>query len=117
MFFPAHNLKVYIALGITDMRKSIDGLSILVSEKLDLDLFAGHLFVFCNRKQNILKILYWSKNGFCLWHKRLEKDYFKWPQSKEDVMTVGQQELAWLIEGLEIHQKNAHKSLKYSMIF
>lgn len=117
MFFPAYNLKVYIALGSTDMRKSIDGLSILVSEKLKLDLFSGHLFAFCNRKQNIVKILYWDKNGFCLWHKRLEKDCFKWPESQKDVLTVGRQELTWLIDGLEIHQKRAHKSLKYSIIF
>ncbi len=117
MFLPTHNLKVYIALGITDMRKSIDGLSILVSEKLKLDLFSGHLFVFCNRNQNMLKILYWDKNGFCLWHKRLEKNKFKWPRSKEEVMAVGTQELSWLINGLNIHQKNAHKSLKYTTVF
>lgn len=117
MFFPAYNLKVYIALGVTDMRKSIDGLSILVSEKLKQDLFSGQLFAFCNRKQNIVKILYWDKNGFCLWHKRLEKDCFKWPESQKDVLTVGKQELNWLIDGLEIHQKSAHKSLKYSIIF
>ena len=71
MFFPTQNLKVFIALGSTDMRKSIDGLSILVSEKFNLDPFSGHLFVFSNRKQNIVKILYWDRNGFCLWHKRL----------------------------------------------
>jgi len=117
MFLPTHNLKVYIALGITDMRKSIDGLSILVSEKFKLDLFSGHLFVFCNRNQNMLKILYWDKSGFCLWHKRLEKNKFKWPRSKEEVMAVGTQELSSLINGLNIHQKNAHKSLKYTTGF
>ena len=117
MFFPAQNLKVFIALGSTDMRKSIDGLSIIVSEKFNLDPFSGHLFAFCNRKQNIVKILYWGRNGFCLWHKRLEKDNFQRPRSKEEVMTIGSQELAWLIEGLDIHQKNAHKVLKYSTVF
>lgn len=75
MFSPTQNLKIYIALGSTDMRKSIDGLSILVSEKLNLDLFSGHMFVFCNRKQNILKILYWDRNGFCLWHNYLSSHY------------------------------------------
>ncbi len=117
MFLPTHNLKVYIALGTTDMRKSIDGLSILVSEKFNLDLFSGHLFVFCNRNQNMLKILYWDKSGFCLWHKRLEKNKFKWPRSKEEVMAVGTQELSWLINGLNIYQKNAHKTLKYTTVF
>lgn len=117
MFYPAHNLKVHIGLGVTDMRKSIDGLSILVSEIFNLDPFSGHLFVFCNRKQNIMKILYWDRNGFCLWHKRLEKDRFQWPKSKDEVMTIESQELAWLIDGLSIHQKKAHKKLQYSMVF
>jgi len=99
------------------MRKSIDGLSILVSEKFNLDPFSGHLFVFSNRKQNIVKILYWDCNGFCLWHKRLEKDYFQWPESKDQVLSIGSQELSWLMNGLSIHQKKAHKMLKYSAVF
>lgn len=117
MFLPAQNLKVYIALGTTDMRKAIDGLSILVSDKFNLDPFSGHLFAFCNRKQNIVKILYWGRNGFCLWQKRLEKDRFQWPRSKQEVMTIGSQELAWLMDGLSIHQEKAHKVLKYSTVF
>ncbi len=117
MFSTTHNLKIYIAPGSTDMRKSIDGLSILVSEKLNLDPFSGHMFVFCNRKQNILKILYWDRNGFCLWHKRLEKDYFQWPKSKDEILTIGSKELSWLMDGLSIHQEKAHKPLKYSLIF
>lgn len=117
MFFPAQNLKVYIALGTTDMRKAIDGLSILVNNKFNLDPFSGNLFAFCNRKQNMVKILYWGRNGFCLWHKRLEKDRFQWPRSKQEVMTIGSQELAWLIDGLSIHQEKAHKVLKYSTVF
>ncbi len=117
MFFSAQNLKVFIAIGTTDMRKAIDGLSILVSEKFNLDPFSGHLFAFCNRKQNIVKILCWDRNGFCLWSKRLEKDNFQWPRSKDQVMTIGSQELAWLIDGLSIHQKKAHKMLKYSTVF
>lgn len=117
MFIPAHNLKVYIATGNTDMRKSINGLSILVSENMDLDIFSGHLFAFCNRKQSMIKILYWDQNGFCLWHKRLEKDRFKWPESKHQIMAVGTQELSWLLEGLKISQKGAHKSLHFDTIF
>jgi transposase len=69
------------------MRKSIDGLSILVSEKFNLDPFSGHLFVFSNRKQNIVKILYWDCNGFCLWHKRLDR--MRNPRPKGGVMWTG----------------------------
>lgn len=107
--------KVFLALGATDMRKAINGLSVIVSEQMYLDTFSGHLFVFCNRSRTILKILYWDKNGFCLWQKRLEKDRFKWPETREDVMNVTNLELSWLIAGLNI--KQAHKPLKYSMIF
>ncbi len=117
MFLPSANTKVYLAIGNTDMRKSINGLSILVSEYLELDPFSGHLFAFCNRRRNMLKILYWDRNGFCIWHKRLEKHSFKWPASKTEIMTIGQRELNWLMDGLEICQKNAHKSLKYSALF
>jgi len=114
MNFPP-NTKVFLALGATDMRKAINGLSIIVSEHMGQDIFSGNLFVFCNRTQTILKILYWEKNGFCLWQKRLEKDRFKWPKSSKEVMDISSRELAWLVDGLNIN--HAHKPLKYSMIF
>jgi len=66
MLLSSAQTKVYLALGNTDMRKAINGLSILVQESMDIDPFSGHLFVFCNRKRNIIKILYWDRNGFCL---------------------------------------------------
>ncbi len=117
MLFPSSYIKIYLAMGVTDMRKSINGLSILVSEQMELDPFSGHLFVFCNRKQNMLKILYWEDNGFCLWHKRLEKHLFKWPSSQDDMLTIERRELSWLIEGLDITKVEGHTPLKYSTIF
>jgi transposase len=117
MFLPSDNTKVFLALGATDMRKSINGLSILVQENMNLDPFSGHLFVFCNRKRQILKILYWDRNGFCLFHKRLEKHRFKWPRSEKEVINIGQRQLLWLMEGLEIHQKTAHDKLSFSELF
>jgi len=59
-------LQVYIALGVTDLRKSINGLSILVDQHFELNPFVGNLFAFCNRRRNLVKILYWDRNGFCL---------------------------------------------------
>lgn len=106
--------RVYLFLGITDMRKSINGLSILVEDSLELDPFSGSLFVFCNRRRNIIKMLYWDKNGFCLWQKRLEKDHFKWPESKEEVFSISRRELGWLIAGLDI--TTAHPTLKYETL-
>ncbi len=109
-----HNIRVYIAVGVTDMRKSINGLSLLVQEEFELDLFSGCLFAFCNRRQDIVKILYWAENGFCIWMKRLEKETFRWPESEEEVLEVSQTALGWLLQGLDLSQ--AHDQLTYSSV-
>jgi transposase len=114
MILKEYGHRVFLAPGFTDMRKSINGLSILV-DGLDLDPFSGHLFVFCNRRQTMLKILYWDRNGFCLWHKRLEKHRFNWPRSIGDVMEIEPRSLGWLLDGLRLSQPTAHSSLKYSI--
>jgi transposase len=108
--------KVHIALGVTDMRKSINGLSAIVQENFNLDPFSGQLFVFCNRQRNIIKILYWQYNGFCLWQKRLEKHKFTWPKSQKEVLEINNRELNWLLDGLSIHQKQAHEQLTYTSV-
>jgi transposase len=117
MLRASFGVKIYLALGITDMRKSINGLSILVERHLELDPFSGHLFVFCNRRHTILKILYWDRNGFCIWQKRLEKEYFKWPKTSGETLMIDERELIWLMDGLEMHQKDAHKRLLYSTLY
>lgn len=109
-------VKVYLATGSTDMRKSINGLLILISEQMELDLFSGHLFAFCNRKRDMIKILYWDCNGFCLWHKRLEKDRFKWPKSASEVLHLTTRELHWLLDGLSLNQADAYQQLSYSVM-
>ncbi len=114
MFSPASPARVYIATGVTDMRKSINGLSILIADQLELDPLSGHLFAFCNRKRDIIKILYWDRNGFCLWHKRLEKDRFQWPETMEGVLDIRGHELTWLLDGLTLDQRDAHRQLSYT---
>ena len=111
------NTRVYIAIGPIDMRKAIDGLSALVANMFQEDVFGGHLFVFSNRKRSMIKILYWHNNGFWLLQKRLEKGKIRWPQNAEAVMQVGQRELMWLLDGLEINQAKAHRSLSYSHVY
>jgi transposase len=115
MFLP-FSTKVYLALGSTDMRKSINGLSILVEDSLDMDPFCGHLFAFCNRRRNMVKVLYWDRNGFCLFYKRLEKHLFKWPVYPEEVMEIDPRELHFLLEGLDIGQVKAHERLSYATL-
>jgi transposase len=116
MFSPANSAQVYIAIGATDMRKSINGLSILVADQLELDPLTGHLFAFCNRRRDIVKILYWDRNGFCLWHKRLEQDRFQWPETEGDVLNIHGHELSWLLDGLSLNQCEAHRQLSYEFM-
>jgi transposase len=117
MWLASPGIKVYLGLGATDMRKSIDSLSVLVSEHLNQNPFSGHFFVFCNRGRTILKILYWDRNGFCLWHKRLEKDKFRWPEYRSEVHEISDRELRWLLEGLDIEQAHAHGNLDYQSVY
>jgi len=105
---------VFIAVGATDMRKAINGLSMIVEEHFDDDLFSGNLFAFCNRRRDIIKILFWDQNGFCLWHKRLEKDRFYWPESEDEVVNISGQQLSWLLAGLDI--EDAHKKLCFNQV-
>jgi transposase len=117
MWIPTPGVKVYIGLGSTDMRKSIDSLGILVSEHLKQNVLSGHLFAFCNRSRTIMKILYWDRNGFCLWHKRLERDKFRWPESEREVEEINIQQLRWLVEGLDIRQARGHGNRHYEYIY
>ena len=130
MLIPADKLKVYIARGSTDMRKAINGLSILVERRMEHDPFSGHLFVFTNRRRNLIKVLYWDRNGFCLWQKRLERDRFRWPEAVErrskgsglyrergdEVLQISMRQLRWLLDGLEVMQGRAHGQLQYTSV-
>jgi len=108
---------VYLACGVTDFRKSIDGLAIIVKETFNLDPFSRCLFVFSNRRKDKLKILEWENDGFWLHYKRLEKGTFRWPSNKEgETLTISQRQLRWLLDGLTIEQKQAHKPVKQRMI-
>jgi transposase len=115
MFLPLHT-RIYLAAGSTDMRKAINGLSILVEDQMTLDPFSGHLFVFCNRRRNMIKILYWDRNGFCLWHKRLEQHVFTWPETAGEVIAVDPRQLCWLLDGLDIALFTAHDTLTYETV-
>ena len=94
MIFENSNTKVYLACGHTDLRKSIDGLAVLVKEGFALDPFSNSLFVFCNRKRDKIKILQWQHNGFWLYYPRLEEGKFQWPDGKRtEMVTISRREL------------------------
>jgi transposase len=102
---------VHLAIGATDLRKGIEGLALIVSESFGLDPFSKGLYVFCNRSKDKVKILKWDDTGFWLFYKRLEKGRFRWPEGKSSAMSVGERELRWLLDGLALTQKGAHKKV------
>ena len=99
------------------MRKSINGLSILVEQSLALDPFGPMLFVFCNRKRDKVKILYWERSGFVLWYKRLEKARFPWPDAQGDaVVAMTGRELNWLLDGIDVFGLKPHEEVSFETV-
>lgn len=111
-----NNIKVWLILGATDMRKSMNSLSVLVAEYQGMDVFSGHLFAFCNGDRTIVKALYWDRNGFCLWHKRLERGRFLWPRSEQEIVAMEYRQLQWLLDGLDPLSAKGHPSLHFTNI-
>ena len=104
--------KIYIACGYTDLRRGIDGLASMVQEIFDLDPFTNTLFLFCGRRRDRIKALYWEGNGFVLLYKRLESGSFQWSRSETEARALTPQQCRWLMEGLSIDQPKAHKAVK-----
>lgn len=102
---------VYLACGATDLRRSIDELSLIVQTELKLNPFDKSLLVFCNKQMNKLKILHFDE-GFWLYYYRLEKNKFKWPMTKEEAFKINIEELRWLLKGYEVRTVSKFKSIQ-----
>ena len=100
------SIKVYLARGTTDMRKSFDGLAGEVRELLAQDPLSGHLFVFCGRRRHIVKVLYWDGAAFWLIAKRLARGTFAWPKAEDDRATIElrSDELGALLGGVDLNR-------------
>jgi transposase len=108
--------RVYLHRSPVDMRKQIDGLSLLAKDVILQDPMSGSLFVFVNARRNKLKILVWERNGFVIWYKRLEKQRFYWPRSStETVLTLTGQQLNWLLDGYDVWRMKPHEALHFSV--
>jgi len=96
--------RVYLCASPTDMRKGFDTLAALVRETLSCDPLSGHLFLFVGRRRDRLKILYWDRDGYALWYKRLEQGTFRLPKATADTARVELKasELAMLLEGIDL---------------
>ena len=93
--------KVWLACGVTDMRKGFDGLAALVQLSLHEDPFSGQLFVFRGRRGDRVKILWWDGDGLCLFAKRLERGRFVWPRATDGTVHLTQAQLSMLMEGID----------------
>ncbi len=115
MFSLNATTKVYFAPGITDMRKSFDGLAACTRQIIGGDPLSGHLFVFCNRRRDRLKILYWDRAGYCLFAKRLEKGTFSWPsETHRSDLEMTREELLLLIGGIDVSKTRRRRWLDYA---
>ena len=95
--------RIYLVTGVTDMRKSFNGLTAIVMNELDEDPLSGHLFVFCNRRRDRIKVLYWDRSGLWVCAKRLEKGTFAWPRSTARALEMTSEELAMLLGGIDLN--------------
>ena len=107
-------VRIYVRPGYIDMRKQINALSVYVEETLKNSPLNGDLYIFCGKSRRLMKILYWDRNGFCMWQKRLERDKFPWPLDEEEVKEITANELSMLLDGIDFW--NAHKILKFSVV-
>lgn len=108
-------VSVYLHRNPVDFRKSVNGLSVIVSEQMELNVYGESLFVFCNKTRDKLKVLYWDKTGFALWYKRLEKAKFKWPRKEpQAILTVNHEQWQWLLRGLNFYDIKPHQALYFT---
>ena len=93
--------RIWIAAGVTDLRRGFTGLSSLVQTKLEQDPFSGHVFVFRGRRGDLLKVLWWDGDGLCLLSKRLERGRFVWPKAESGSVSLTKAQLSMLLEGID----------------
>lgn len=114
MLFPESNLRFWLCTQPTDMRKSFNGLSALVAGQLEADPLSGHCFVFINKRQTQMKILYFDRTGYCIWSKRLEQGQFNAHLDGVGKRSLDATQLRLLLEGIEIQKHRQYKRFNRS---
>jgi len=110
------SVRVYLCLRPCDMRRSFDGLHALVRDHLQLDAFAGHLYLFANKRRDRLKILYWDRSGFAIWAKRLEAGTFAIPSGESGAkrFEITVDEMGAMLSGINLEQANRRQRFQRS---
>jgi transposase len=101
MISPPAGTRVWLAAGVTDMRKGMDGLAALAQTALSENPFSGHIFVFRGRRGDLVKLLWFDGDGLCLFAKRLERGRFVWPQADSGSVALSAAQLSMLLEGID----------------
>lgn len=117
MFSIAQQVKIFVALEPADMRRGFDGLSALVQETLRQDPFSGHLFLFRNRRRDRIKILFWDRDGYALFYKRLARGTFEFPtpqDSQSVAVEIRASELSMLLDGIELKGRRRRRRFERS---
>ena len=108
---------VYLVTGYSDLRKGIEGLAAVVQGSLSLDPINKSLYLFCGRRRDRIKGLLWEGDGFLLLYKRLDNGVFRWPRNETEARLLTEQEIRWLLEGLEIEQPKAIRESKPGVLY
>ena len=110
-------VRIFLCTRHADMRKSFDGLHALVTQSMELDAFAGHLFVFANRRRDRIKILYWDRDGFAVWARWLEEGTYAMPvgDTAEKRREITAAELDALLSGIDLSQAKRRKRYRRSI--
>lgn len=112
------SLSVYLCQEPVDFRKGANSLALWVEQVLRLDPFGEQLVVFRNRRCTAVKLLYWERNGFCLWQKRLERERFHWPTltAGQTTVSLSGEQLGWLLDGYNLNAWQPHRRLRYTSV-
>ena len=103
------SVKVFLCLEVADMRRSFDGLAMMTESIIEQDPLSGHLFVFRNRREDRVKVLYWDRDGLAIWYKRLEQGVFHFPFGENGRVEVDADELGMILGGIELSSVKRYK--------
>ncbi len=117
MFDLSKAKKVYIKIGYSDLRRGIDGYCSIIQNTFHMDPQTNALFLFCGRRLDRIKALYWDGDGYILLYKRLESGQYQWPRTADELKELTPQQFRWLLEGLNIYQKKVIKPVKEKLAF
>lgn len=112
MFKERHFGNIYVAAGYTDLRSGVNSLASIVQDTFKLNPFSDSLFLFCGRRADRMKALYWDKSGFVLVYKRIEDGRYRWPRKEGTAITITEEQLEWLLTGMDMHQNPSIRNIE-----